>query len=585
MPLGTVKNFILFKQYVGCEENFLMNWIDNSPPSNSLVSTKAGLELSLPSQTVNAAGAGRTGGKMRERLIGIDAGGTMTKVVLFDLAGNELGCERQPNIMLLPHQGWTERDPERMWSATCLSIRNLLEKTGTDPADVVAVAPSGYGGGVYLVERDGTPVRNGLVSTDTRSIPIIEAWAASGLGRQVSSLIEQQIWPGQTLAILAWMKAHEPSTFERTAHVLSCKDFLRMRLCGDISTDPTDAGCAGILNVSRSQVSREAFEATAMTGWYGKLAPVASSTEIAGKVSADAARATGLKAGTPVVRGVYDVVGCALATGVAQSRQLAAVAGTFSIHSTLHRKPALNPLPTIQTPYPVDGQILATIATPTSASNLEWFCKTVMTADAEQAEKDGRSVYDVCNQMVQQTLEKDSRIHFFPFLYDGPRGAPAGFAGLTASTTKADLLRAIFEGVVFAHRTDLTYLLTGPDAARPDVIRLAGGPSRSAVWTQMFADGLGLPIEIANGGELGAKGGAICAAVAIGAYSDVPDAMRHMVKVERRFEPEPRRAAALASKYKDYIRAIETSVQAWSKSRGADSGEFADVIPQKVSAA
>lgn len=122
---------------------------------------------------------------MRERLIGIDAGGTMTKVVLFDLAGNELGCERQPNVMLMPHPGWTERDPERMWSATCVSIRNLLETTGTDPADVVAVTPSGYGGGVYLVDSSGIPVRNGLVSTDTRSIPIIETWAATGLGRRL----------------------------------------------------------------------------------------------------------------------------------------------------------------------------------------------------------------------------------------------------------------------------------------------------------------------------------------------------------------------------------------------------------------
>ena len=327
---------------------------------------------------------------MRERLIGIDAGGTMTKVVLFDLAGNELACERQPNIMLLPHPGWTERDGERMWAATCISIRTLLEKTGTDAADVVAVTPSGYGGGVYLVDRHGVPVRNGLVSTDTRSVPVIEQWASTGLGKQVSALIEQQIWPGQTLAILAWMKINEPSTLERTAHVLSCKDFLRMRLCGDVSTDPTDAGCAGILNVSRSAISREAFEVTSMLSWYDKLVPVGGPTEVAGKVSPEAARATGLQAGTPVVRGVYDVVGCALATGVEHSQQLAAVAGTFSIHSTLHGKPALDPLPTIQTPYPVGGQVLATIATPTSASNLEWFCKTLMVAQAERASAGGQ---------------------------------------------------------------------------------------------------------------------------------------------------------------------------------------------------
>ena len=268
-----------------------------------------------------------------------------------------------------------------------------------------------------------------------------------------------------------------------------------------------------------------------------------------------------------MVRGVYDVIGCALATGVEHSRQVAAVAGTFSIHSTLHRKPSLNPLPTIQTPYPVAGQIMATIATPTSASNLEWFCKTMMTAQAEQARKAGLSIYEVCNDLVAGTMHGDNRIQFFPFLYDGPRGAPAGFAGLTASTSMADLLRAIYEGVVFAHRSDLTYLLSGPDSARPNVIRFAGGPSRSAVWAQMFADALGLPVEITNGTELGAKGGAICAAVAIGAHSDISEAMRNMVTVQKRFEPDPVRAGVLTKKYEEYRAAIDTSVQAWARAK------------------
>ena len=506
---------------------------------------------------------------MRERLIGIDAGGTMTKVVLFDLAGNELACERQPNVMLMPEQGWTERDAERMWQAACLSIRSLLENTATDPADILAVTPSGYGGGVYLVDREGHPVRNALVSTDTRCVPLIEEWNESGLRQQVSALIEQQMWPGQTLAILAWMQANEPATLARTAHVLSCKDFLRLRLCGDISTDPTDAGCSGILNVSRSEISQDVFRLASLQGWLDKLPPLGSPTEVVGKVNAKASSQTRLREGTPVVRGVYDVVGCSLATGVEHPHQLAAVAGTFSIHSTLHRTPAMNPMPHIQTPYPVAGQILATTAMPTSASNLEWFCKTLMAPQSQEARAQGRSIYDLCNEMVAENLSRPSRIQFFPFLYDGPRGAPAGFAGLTASTELADLVRAIYEGVVFAHRTDLTYLLTGPDAAKPNVIRFAGGPSRSLVWSQMFADGLGLPVEISNGGELGAKGGAICAAVATGVYKDVPDAIRNMVKLERRLEPNPERAAVLTAKYAEYSSAIDTSVAAWKTSRPA----------------
>ena len=504
---------------------------------------------------------------MRERLIGIDAGGTMTKVVLFDVAGNELACERRPNVMLMPRDGWTERDADGMWRATCDSLRALLEKTGTDPADVVAITPSGYGGGIYFVGADGAPVSKALVSTDTRSIPLIERWKRSGRAAEVSRHIEQQIWPGQTFAILAWFQENAPEVLERTTHVMSCKDFLRMRLCGDISTDPTDAGCAGVINVTRSDIARAAFEAADMASLVGKLAPIGSPTEVVGWVSAEAAALTGLRAGTPVVRGVYDVVGCSLASGVVGPDQLAAVAGTFSIHSTLHRKPSRDPLPTIQTPYPVNRQVLATTATPTSASNLEWLCKTMLSAESQRALAEGRSVYEICNDLVAGAFDRPNDILFFPFLFDGPRGAPGGFLGLRAGAQLADIVRAVYEGVVFAHRYDLTYLLTGPDAASPNVIRLAGGPSRSLVWAQMFADGLGLPVEIANGSEFGAKGGAICAAVATGIYPDMAAAIAGMVRVERRIEPDAARAEALSKKYRAYLAVIDVVADLWSSAR------------------
>ncbi len=507
---------------------------------------------------------------MKERLVGIDAGGTMTKVVLFDLQGNELACERQPNNVLIPHAGWIERDGEAMWQAVCISLKTLLEKTKTDPADILAVTPSGYGGGVYLVDKDGVNVRNGVISPDTRAIPLLERWQANGTAQRIIPEIQANIWPGQTFSLLAWFKENEPETLRRTAHVLSCKDFLRMRLCGDLSTDPTDAGCAGMINVTRSAISREAFAIAGMPEWLPKLPEVADAVAIVGKVTAKAARETGLREGTPICRGVYDVVGCALATGVEKASQLAAVAGTFSIHSTLHRTPTLDPLPTIQTPYPVDGLILATMATPTSASNLEWFVKTFMTAERQQAAARGQSVYDICNDLVAGTMSKSNDILFFPFLLDGPRGAPAGFTGMTMATGMADMLRAVYEGVACVHRLDMTNLLTGPDAAKPDVIRFAGGPSRSEVWAQMFCDCLGLPLEITNGSELGAKGAAMCGAVASGAFASLPDAMKAMVKLDRRFTPDPARGAVMTAKYKRFRAAIETSVQVWKEARLAE---------------
>ena len=502
--------------------------------------------------------------------VGIDSGGTMTKIALFDCAGTEIAVEVAPNEMILPHPGWTERDADAMWQAACAGIRALLERGDVSPDEILAVTPTGYGGGGYFIDEFGNPTRNGIVSTDSRVLELVSRWDEVGLGAQIRACVQQQNWGGQSLSLIAWLERNEPEVAARTRYFLSCKDFLRLRLSGDISTDPTDAGCGGLIDVSTARYSHEALELAGIAHWLEKLPPIGLSAEVVGGVSDQAARQTGLKAGTPVVRGVYDVVGCALATGFTSPDQLAAVAGTFAIHSTLHDVPCTDPLPSIQTPYPVNGFSIATMATPTSASNLEWVRNTIMGDTSVQVEHQRSGFYDMCNEMVGGTMGAPNNIQFFPFIFGGPGGVPAGMLGITADTKMADILRAVYEGVVFAHRNDMEFLLGGSQSAQPKVVRLAGGAARSEIWVQMFADGLGMPIELAEGNELGAKGAAICAAVAVGIYDDIPQAVKKMVKVGRKYLPDPERSAELDAKYavfKQFLPLIsQLAPESWSAS-------------------
>lgn len=488
---------------------------------------------------------------MPERLIGIDSGGTVTKVGLFDLDGTEIASDGRAVPMSIPAPGQTERDPHQVWAAAAEAIRALLEKTGTKPNDIIAITPSGFGAGAFFLGADGHPSRPAIVSTDARSADLIAGWYTGGNAQTAEAKGNTRIFPGHTSALMAWLDAHEPEARDRTAHVLWCKDYLRYRLTGEISTDVTDATCPGLWDYDRRDWSQDVLDALGIGGWADKLPSVATATDVAGHVTAEAASATGLTEGTPVACGAYDIITCSLASGVTRTDQLGMIGGTFAIASTLHSRPCRDPMPNHQSPYPGGAFCLASTASASSGSNLEWVLRTFLAAEKTARETEGASFYAHVNALVAENLNRPNAMTFLPYLFSGQ---PAGLIGMNAGDTLGDVLRAVFEGVACSHRFDTERLLTGADAARPTSMRLTGGVSKSDVWAQMFADALAMPVEIANGEEFGAKGAAMCGAVAVGAKADMDDAVATMVRVERRFEPRPDRIDEFNETYARFLR-------------------------------
>ncbi|MBE7213082.1 MAG: hypothetical protein INR65_18880, partial [Gluconacetobacter diazotrophicus] len=231
----------------------------------------------------------------------------------------------------------------------------------------------------------------------------------------------------------------------------------------------------------------------------------------------------------------------------------------------LHATPRTSTWPFLQCAYPVGNSFLATEGAPTSAGNLEWFCRVMLDAEAERAAARGKTIYEVCEHLVGDALSRRSDILFFPFLFGGgPRNAPAGIVGLTASGSLSDVVGAIYEGIAFAHRLDIDRLLSGPDAAAPVRVRLAGGGARSLAWPQLFSDVLRLPVEVMSCGELGAQGSALCAAAAIGASPDLGEAVRTIPRVSRSYAPDPDRAAYYDRKFARFRRAVDCLGETWT---------------------
>ncbi|MDX9794171.1 MAG: FGGY-family carbohydrate kinase, partial [Kiritimatiellia bacterium] len=237
-------------------------------------------------------------------------------------------------------------------------------------------------------------------------------------------------------------------------------------------------------------------------------------------------------------------------------RQLVMVAGTWGNNQYIARQPLIDRDLFMTSRYCMPGWFLMLEGSPTGTGNLDWFAREFL-GDTQTllAQAGGESLFAWADRTVEQTpLNLDTPL-FLPFLYGSNLGHPAQacLLGMKGRHTRADMLRAVYEGCIFAHNRHVQRLYAF--RAPPATIRLTGGAARSAVWAQMFADVFQVPIEIPAGQELGALGAAIAAAVACGSYASFEEAVRGMTRIERTHTPDPERGALHAARYARYSEA------------------------------
>ena len=384
-----------------------------------------------------------------------------------------------------------------------------MKKAKVAPSEIAALAVTGHGNGMYLVGPDGRPSHDGINSADSRAADYVARWYTDGTFERILPRTCQSIWAAQPAALLAWFRDHEPEVLARTRWILMCKDYVRYRLTGEAFAEVTDYSGLNLMNVKDLVYDPDVLAAFGISDAMEKLPPLRQSGEICGRVTEKAAKETGLAAGTPVAGGLFDITACAIGTGITSPEKLCLIAGSWSINEYISPSPVQDHDLFMTSAYCMPGYWLISEASATSASNLEWVVSELMAGERREAQASGRSVFDTVNAMVDGISPADSDVLFLPFLYGsnaGPR-ASAGFLGLHGWHGKAHMLRAVYEGVVFSHKTHMDRLLghRGPAQAA----RIAGGAARSSVWVQMFADVLQIPIELTSCEELGAMGAAI----------------------------------------------------------------------------
>lgn len=507
---------------------------------------------------------------MTKLFLTIDNGGTNTKTILFNENGDQLAVTSFSTPRIEKIAGEHEIDLEQLWIKIAEAIRTTIDKVQINAEEIAAVIPVGHGKGLYLLDQQHSVFYPGILSTDSRGTELATAFETKVA--EIYGISLQHVMPSQAPVLLRWLKNNKPNVYQNIGAILSAKDFVRFKLTGYLAQEYGDASGNNLVNLKTKKYAPELLDFFGIEECLDKLPPLVASTDIVGSVTAHVSKQTGLALDTPVIGGLFDIDACTLATGVTSNDAFSSIAGTWNINVFPSETPSGIETKTMNSLF-ADGSYLIEASSPTSAGNLEMMLQMLMNEERNNATAAGNSIYTILEDFLNETSANFTKAIFFPFLYGSNANpeAEGAFLGIRSSTTKSELIRAVYEGIVFAHRDHIERLVSILKR-RPKTIRLSGGATNSNAWIQIFADILSIPVEIVNAKELGGLGGAIVGAVAINAYSSIQEAIDHMVTVVRTFEPVPSESKIYDQKYKVYQEALKACDPLWESLRKMQEG-------------
>jgi len=477
--------------------------------------------------------------------LGIDVGTGGTRAVLVNRAGHVLASFSSEHAPIhSEHIGWAEQDPADWWRAAREAISGVLTQAAIPAGQIESIGLTGQMHGCVMLDAAGEVLRPALIWCDQRTQPECE-WLEAKIGRgRLIELTSNPALPNFTLTKLLWVRTHQPELFERIAHVLCPKDYVRYKLTGEFAIDMQEASGTLLLDVTHRRWSTEVAEAAGIPlSWLPRLF---EGPEICARISDAGAAATPLAAGTPVAAGAGDQGAGAVGMGIVSSGSVSATIGTSGVVFASTDKPALDPHGRLHTfCHAAPGLWHVMGVTNGAGLSLRWFRDTFASGVD----------YDALASEATHILAGSDGLLWAPYLF-GERTphldplARAAFVGLTASHTRAHCVRAVMEGVAFSLRD--TFTLFAELNIPVTRIRLGGGGARSPLWQQIQADVYGQPVELLAAEEGGAFGAALLSAVGVNAWPSVEAACAATVQVAR--EVVPHNAPEMASAYENFRR-------------------------------
>jgi xylulokinase len=484
--------------------------------------------------------------------LGIDVGTGGTRALIIDERGRVIASATEEHrAFASPQIGWAEQDPSDWWRACSAAVPQALAQSKLRGDQITCVGLSGQMHGAVLLDERSSVVRPALIWCDVRTENQSRELTAKIGAERLIQLTCNPALANFTVTKCLWVRENEPANWSRVRSILLPKDYVRFRLTGERATDVADASGTLLLDVASRRWSKKMLQAVQMD--ESLLPSLHESPEICGRISAAGAAATGLQSGTPVVAGAGDQAAGSVGMGVVSPGTVSATIGTSGVVLAATDGPALDPGGRLHTfCHAVPGRWIVMGVTQAAGLSLRWF-RDQFCADAH-----GRvESYEALTAEAAKIPAGSDGLLWAPYLmgertpYPDP-AARAMLAGLTASHTRAHVIRAILEGVAFSLRD--TFTIFREIHVPVKAIRLGGGGARSALWRQIQADTYGKEVETVEAEEGAAYGAALLAGVGAKAWSSVDAACDAVVRVAGRTRPNPEDSVTMENSYAMYRR-------------------------------
>ena len=472
-------------------------------------------------------------------LLGIDLGTSGTKTVLFEETGRAVASETIEYPLYQPKNGWAEQEPEDWWNAARDTVKAVIAKSGVKPENVKGVGISGQMHGLVLLDREGRVLRRSILWCDGRTQEECDEITQTIGKERLIELSANPALTGFTAGKILWVRKHEPEVYEKAAHILLPKDYIRYKLTGEYATEVSDASGMQLMDVAKRTWSDEILEGLGIEKRL--LGKMYESQDVTGEVHQEAAALTGLAAGTIVVGGAGDNPAAAIGTGIVSQGKAFTTIGTSAVVYAVSDRMALDPKGRVHTLCAsVPGKWTVMSCTQAAGLSLQWLRNHVCTPEMAEAAEKGVDPYEIMTAEAARVPIGSEKLIYLPYLMGerSPHPDPdcrGVFFGLSAMHERPHLIRSVMEGISFS-QWECVEVFREMGVPIEDMM-ICGGGGRSPFWRQMLADMYGCSVSTVQSDQGGALGAAILAGVGAGIYSDLETACDALVRKKDSSEP------------------------------------------------